>query len=71
MNNRARVHVSDIIMASVVSVTALALAPAYYDVIKMITDHAGPLSTLLLELVVPFLFLGVVLSVAVSAQRRV
>jgi len=70
VTDRARVGVADVIMATAVSVTAVAVAPSYYEVIGMVRPHAGPLSGLLLDLVVPFVFIGVVLSVGVSAQRR-
>lgn len=70
MNNRARVHVPDVVMAGAVSVALLGVAPVYYDLIDTISNSAGPLGTLLLDLVVPFMFLGIIISVGVSARRR-
>jgi len=68
MNERARVHVPDVVMAGAVSVAMLGAAPVYYDLIDSIP--AGPLGALLLDLVVPFMLLGIVISVGVSARRR-
>jgi hypothetical protein len=55
-------------MAGAVSVALLGAAPVYYDLIDSIP--AGPLGALLLDLVVPFMLLGIVISVGVSARRR-
>ena len=70
MNDRARVHVPDAVMAAAVSVAILGTAPVYYDLISMLSTESGPLGTLLLELVVPFMLVGVIISVGVSARRR-
>lgn len=67
--DRGRVHVTDIVVASVVAVGSYALAPVYYDLSSVISASADPLSQLLLELVIPFLFLGIVVSVGLSAGR--
>lgn len=69
--DRARVHASDIAMAVLVSVAALAMSPAYYELITDISAESGPLSALLLQLVVPFIFISVVISIGISARRRV
>lgn len=69
--DRARVHVTDVVVATVVSIAAYALGPVYYDLIADVRPYADPLSELLLELIVPFLFLGIIVSVGVSARRRV
>lgn len=70
IDGRARIHVTDVVMAAVVTIVSLALSPVYYDLVDTITAHAGPLGTVLLELVVPFLYLGIIISVGVSAMRR-
>lgn len=61
---------TDVIVAAVTSVATLALAPAFYDLRDVIAQDAGPLGSLLLQLVVPALLIGIVVSVAVSARRR-
>lgn len=71
MSDRAKVHVSDLIMAVVVSAAALALAPVVYDLVGDLSASAGPLSSMLGMLVVPLIFIGIVVSVSVSARRRV
>jgi hypothetical protein len=65
----ARVQLTDVVITGVVSVAAYALAPVYYSMIDLIVAEADPLSALLLELVVPMLFLGIVISLGVSARR--
>ena len=70
MNDRGRVHVPDAVMAVAVSVAVLGTAPVYYDLIGTLSSESGPLGSLLLELVVPFMLVGVIISVGVSARRR-
>lgn len=70
MNNRGRVHVPDVIMAGVVSIAILGTSPVYYDLIDSLSAESGPLGKLLLELIVPFMFLGIIISVGVSARRQ-
>jgi hypothetical protein len=69
MRDRARVQVTDVVVVSTVTIASFSLAPVYYDLIGTITAVADPLSALLLELVVPMLFLGIVISLGVSARR--
>lgn len=66
----AKVQLTDVVIAAMVTVATYAVGPVYYDLIATITVDADPLSELMLELVVPFLFLGIVISVGVSARRR-
>jgi len=70
MRDRGKVQLTDVVIAAVVSIASYALAPVYYDMIGVITADADPLSELMLQLVVPFLFLGIIISVGVSARRR-
>lgn len=69
MNERAKVQLTDIVVAAIVTIAAAALGPVYYDMISVITADADPLSELMLQLVVPFLFLGIIISMGVSARR--
>jgi len=66
----AKVQLTDVVIAGVVTIATYAVSPVYYDLIGVIATDADPLSELMLELVVPFLFLGIVISVGVSARRR-
>jgi len=70
MYDDAKVQISDVIIIAVVSIATIALAPVYYDLIKRITLAADPLSALLLQLIIPLIFLGLVISIGVSARRR-
>jgi ABC-type uncharacterized transport system permease subunit len=70
MSEAARVELTDVLIAAVVSVSGYALAPIYYDLIGRIVSSADPLSELLLQLVVPFVFVGIIISIGVSARRR-
>lgn len=70
MNDRAKIHVSDVVMATVVTVAALALSPVIYDLAGLIAADAGPLGSMLALIVVPLLLIGIVVSVGVSARRR-
>jgi hypothetical protein len=67
---RGRIQIPDVLIGGAVSIALLGAAPAYQAVIGDITAEAGPLSELLLELVVPFMFIGVIVSLGVSARRR-
>jgi len=68
--DEAKVQLTDVVIAGVVTIATYAVSPVYYDLIDVIAADADPLSQLMLELVVPFLFLGIVISVGVSARRR-
>jgi hypothetical protein len=70
MRDSGRVQLTDVVIAAVVSIAAYALGPVYYDMIEIIAADAGPLSQLMLQLMVPFLFIGIIISVGVSARRR-
>jgi len=70
MRDSGKVQLTDVVVAAVVTITAYAVGPVYYDMIQIISADADPLSQLMLQLVVPFLFLGIIISVGVSARRR-
>ena len=67
--NRARVHVPDVIIAVAVTVAALGAGPVFYDLVGIIAGSAGPMETLLLQLVLPMLLIGIAISIGVSARR--
>lgn len=68
-HDRAAVNLADVILSFAVLVGLLVLAPYFYFFQGMAAAEADPLSTLLLQLVVPVLFLGLIVSVGVSARR--
>lgn len=71
MTDRGVVHLSDLIVTLVVLAAAIGTAPIYYDMIGDLSSSADPFSQLLLQLVVPFIFIAIVISVGVSAMRRI
>lgn len=68
-HDRAAVNLADVILSLAVLVGLLVLAPYFYFFAGMATSEADPLSSLLLQLVVPVLFLGLIVSVGISARR--
>jgi len=69
--DRAQVQLVDVLLGAIVLVSILVTAPFYYNFIGMVSNEAGPFTSLLLQLVVPALFIGLVLSMGVSARRAV
>lgn len=65
---RAAVNLGTVVMTFFVLVGLLALAPIFYRFIDMATASADPFSSLLLQLVVPLLFIALIISVGVSAR---
>lgn len=70
MNGRGRVQTPDVLVGAVTAVAVAAASPAIYDLAGDLAAEAGPLGGLLLDLVVPMLFVGIIVSVSVSARRR-
>lgn len=70
MSERAKIHVTDVVMAAVTTIAALGLAPTLYDLGGELSASAGPLGQMLVMLVVPVILLGLVVSAGVSARRR-
>lgn len=66
--DRARVNLVDVIMGFLVLVALMVLAPFFYKFIAMVSGEADPLSALLLQLFVPFLFIALIVSLGVSAR---
>jgi len=71
MSDRGSVQITDAIMTFVVVVALLALSPIFFEFSAMVGTEADPLSGMILQLVVPLFFVAVIVSVGVSAKRRV
>lgn len=69
MNDRGAVRLSDVVLTFFGMVALLALAPVFGQFTTMVTSEADPFSSLLLQLVVPAVIIGILLSVGVSARR--
>lgn len=65
------VQITDAIMTFVVAVALLALSPIIFEFSSLIGNEADPLTGLILQLAVPLFFVAVIVSVGVSARRRV
>ena len=68
-DNRGRVQLVDALMSFFVLVALIALAPQFYRFTGMASDSADPFSSLLLQLVMPTIIIGLMLSIGVSAVR--
>lgn len=68
-DERAAVHLVDVLLGFLLLVSLMVLAPLFYTFIGMVSAEADPLSGLLLQLFVPFLFISLIVSVGVSARR--
>jgi hypothetical protein len=66
--SRGQLQLPDLILGFLVLVGTLAVAPVIYQFISMVRAEADPFSSLLLGLVVPMLFIGLLLSLGASAQ---
>jgi hypothetical protein len=60
----------DVVVLVIVAVAAYMLSDVWYDFTGSLSSTAGPLSELLLSLVVPAVLIGLVISLGVSARRR-
>lgn len=68
-DTRGAITLVDTVLGVVVLIAVIALSPIYYEFIGMATAEADPLTGLVLQLTVPLLILGVLLSLGVSARR--
>jgi hypothetical protein len=68
-DDRGRVQITDVVLTLVVLVGLIAVAPFFYKFTGMVASEADPFTSLVLQLVVPLLFLGVIVSVGASARR--
>lgn len=69
VDDRGAVRLADVSLTFVVLVALLALAPVFATFIGMVSAEADPFSSLLLQLVIPLLFIFLLFSVGRSAQR--
>jgi len=65
------VQITDAIMTFVVGVALLAVSPILFEFSSLLGQSADPLSRLILQLVVPLFFVAIIVSVGISARRRV
>lgn len=65
---RAAVNLVDVILGLGVLIATLVMAPFIYTFTGMAAGEADPLSALLLQLIVPVLFLSLIVSIGVSAR---
>lgn len=70
MNERGAVSLTDVIVAAAVIIAVIGITPVYYDLIAPVSAEADAFSALMLQLIVPSLFLGIIISIGVSARRR-
>jgi hypothetical protein len=63
--------ITDGIITFVTLVALLALSPIFFEFATIVDGEADPLSGLVLSLVVPLFFVAILISVGVSARRRV
>jgi len=63
--------ITDGIITFVTMVALLALSPVFFEFSTIVQSEADPLSGLILSIVVPLFFLAILISVGVSARRRV
>lgn len=69
MNNRAAVQLSDVVLTFFGLVALLSLAPVFGKFTGMITSTADPFSSILAQLIIPSIIIGILISVGVSARR--
>lgn len=67
-DSRGVVDFVDVWLTLTVLVGLMVTAPYYYAFTGMASAEADPFSSLLLQLIVPFLFLGLIVSIGVSAR---
>lgn len=68
-DKRGAVNIVDIILGMALLVGIIVLAPVIYQFIGMATAEADPFTSLVLQLTVPTLFIGFIISMGVSARR--
>lgn len=62
--------ISDVFLALFTLVSILVVAPIIYEFIGMASSAAGGFAGMVMQLIVPFLFISLVVSVGISARRR-
>lgn len=69
MDDRAAIQLTDAILALFTLVAILAMAPFFSKFTSMAAGPADPFSSLLLQLTIPILLIGLILSIGASARR--
>jgi len=63
--------ITDGIITFVTMVALLALSPIFFEFATIVQTEADPLSGMILSIVVPLFMIAILISVGVSARRRV
>lgn len=66
--DRGALNVVDVLLGLFVLVGLMVLAPVIYTFTSWVSPEVDPLSRLLLQLVVPLLYIGLIVSLGVSAR---
>jgi hypothetical protein len=69
LDDRARLQMTDVLLTVFVLVAIIVTAPFWYKFIGMVSAEADPFTSLVLQLVVPILLVGLIVSAGVSARR--
>lgn len=67
-DNRGRIGYVDVVIGFATLVAFAAVAPWVYEVVAIARNSVDPLSGVLLQLFVPLLLIGLILSMGVSAR---
>jgi tellurite resistance protein TehA-like permease len=65
------IQLTDAILTFIVLIAIIVLAPIIFEFQSMISSAADPLSSLIFTLIVPLFIVALLISVGVSARRRV
>lgn len=68
-DTRAAISIVDVILGLTMLVAMIALSPVLYKFIGMASSQTDPFTRLLLQLALPLLFVGLIVSMGISAQR--
>lgn len=68
--DRAKVHVTDVVIAVAVFIATIRIAPILYDLMDPVQANADPFSLALMQLVIPSIFIAIILSIGISAVRE-
>lgn len=63
------IHITDIVAAVGTVAAAVLLEPVYTDLLGDFTGSTGALSGVLAQMFVPLIFVGIIISIGVSARR--
>jgi len=69
-DTRGRVQYVDIVLSFANLVAFVAIAPWVYQAVAMATDAVDPLSSVLMQLMLPIFVIAMIVSVGISARTR-